>query len=654
MRHPTMSPADDDDSEPVWDPTAPELLRTRSGREIPAPQPFEYLGGTRHPRMVDCAPYFAAPEPGSIRLPATIPLLGTDEGNPLARSASYGVDLTLPSRRRATHVLALGVTGSGKNVRVIDPLRASAIEDPGQTIVTFSLKATDHAPIRELCRRAGRRLVTVNLGNPDRSVRWNPLQTDVEDVAVDLIRRFAEAARNPLAHDSEFWTQWTRTAMLGCWQAGMRSFPSIMSFFSRPHSEVLARLRTHGNPHSARLADFLTGGSHNADTVMASIYGALGSLLSKSALEVMGHGELRLSTLFRRPTCLHVEITEWRLETGRALGRMLAGCVIDALIEAAEGLGRKRIPATVFCDDLPSLGAILSVDRLLTLRSRGIGIVAGAQSIASLDLAYGPTSTAMLEAFAHKIVLPGCSQPCAEYFSHTSGETTVAVPGAEGFPPTVMSRRLLSAADIRSPQHEHEILGLPATLFFGHIAFQAYLQRFHEIPRYASALRAVFHATGREKLRRRPKHPGPTPDAFDVGDARRRPTAFTDISGWSLARVTRHFCEVRDRIGWSVTQGRAREWWKGIEHVHRHRPATLVRLAEELRERQATITEYFDAFMAADTDNMQAILHYLEYARLRRASDPRIGHSPERSADDRHPGDDWRSGTDDSVDGIPF
>lgn len=614
MRTPPTAP-EDDDSGADWDPTSPDILRSWSGRENPPREPFRHISGMRHPRRDDCADYLAAPQHGSVCLPATVPLWGSDTGNPLDRAAAYGVDLVLPSRMRATHVMALGVTGSGKNVRVIDSLRASAILDRGQTVVSFSLKATDHGVIRELCRSAGRRVINVNLGNLDRSAFWNPLETLDPDTAGDLIRRFAEAGRNPHANDSEFWIQWTRTAMQGCWEAGLRSFPRIMEFFSLPYKQVIERLKGHRNPSSGRLAEFLAGGSHNAETVMASILGVLNSLLTKSALAVMAEDELRLERLFRRPTCLHVEIAEPRLETDRALGRMLARCVIDALIDVAERRGRQRVPATVFIDDLPSLGALLSVERLLTLRSREIGVVAGVQSIASLELAYGPAAPALLEAFANKVVLPGCAQPCAEYFSNASGETLALLrrtPRTRRTTPVVMARRLLSSADIRSPQCEHPLLGRPATLFLGDLTFQAYLQRFHEIPRYAAAVRAAFHVTGREKLRRR--KPRPTnPDTPAPHTRRRGAARASDPSGdLARARIAARVAALRAEVGWCDAAGHVRAWWSTYQWYHRDRPETFIALLETLRARKATVNDFHAAFEIVRTPDVEKILGVMD------------------------------------------
>ncbi len=136
---------------------------------------------------------------------------------------------------------------------------------------------------------------------------------------------------------------------------------------------------------------------------MAFIPGALTSLLAQRTLRVLSEDERNLQQVFRRPVCLHVEILKTRLETHHPLMQMLARCVIDSLIRTAEQRGLQRlVPATLFFDDMPSLGPLLSVERLLTLRSRDIGIVAGVQPMNLLELAYGSTYRVLLEAFVQK------------------------------------------------------------------------------------------------------------------------------------------------------------------------------------------------------------------------------------------------------------
>jgi len=616
-----------DDDQLFFDPRSVELLRTRSGRENPAAEPFHYMSGTRHATLEDLQVYCGVPESGAITLPATVPLLSQEPDYPLRRTALYGQDLVLQSQERSTHTMVVGLTGAGKNQRVIDPLRMSALADRTQTVVSFSLKSGDAGPVRELCRVYGRRMVTINLSDPRRSSCWNPLATASPDEARDLIRRFSDAARNLQAHDSEFWSQWVRCGMQGCWEEGLRSFPAILAFFSQPYRAVVQQLQQHSNPSSARLSDFLNGGSHNAETVMASILGTLNSLLAHSAVQVMGRDELKLHDLFRRPVCLHVEISEPQLETFRPLVQMLARCIIDALIATAERLGvRRRIPATVFFDDMPSLGHLLSVERLLTLRSRGVGIVAGVQSINSLELAYGGACRSLLEAFANKIVLPGCAQPDADYFSHASGETFCALPTYEGQQPVFSTKSLLSPADIRRPLCEHVLLGSPATLFLGTHAFQAYLQRAYELPEYARVLRSTRKVTGCEPLRRKLPRPPvldlPTvTSAGETDSAGSLPAGITNTAGWSEPRLAEHLSRVRKVLDWDNTTGSARKWWEAFEAENKTRLALVVRLAEELQNRKCTITEFFLAYVYSNTDNIQANLSYLDYTRLKKAEE---------------------------------
>jgi hypothetical protein len=42
------------------------------------------------------------------------------------------------------------------------------------------------------------------------------------------------------------------------------------------------------------------------------------------------------------------------------------------------------------------------------------------------------------------------------------------------------------------------------------------------------------------------------------------------------------------------------------------------RLAQELKLRQSSITEFFLAYVYSNTDNIQANLHYLDYLRLKK------------------------------------
>ncbi len=616
----------------VFDPTSIEMMKTLDGSENPPPHFTQYVSGSIHAGMSDLEEYLAPPESsGSMVLPSTIPLVNTNPADPLQREAVHGVNLVFQDRQRSTHLLVLGLTGAGKNTKVIDPLRASAIADPGQSVISASLKAADFGPIRAMCKRAGKPVVIVNLSDPERSTWWNPLETDDADEARDIIRRFADACKNPKANgDSEFWTQCIRAALQGCWEEGIRSFPLILQFFTQPFSRVVEQLRAHSSSSSNWLAEYLAGHSHNAETVLASILGALTSLISRNMTKVLAKNELQLKRLFRKPVCLHIEINEAELETQRPMIQILVRSVIDNLISTAEDMGPKTVPTTIFIDDLPSLGGILTIERLLTLRSRRVGVVAGVQSIASVELAYGPSSRAFVEAFSQKIVLSGSSQSDADFFSHASGESFVQLPGHEDQNPVFGNRTLLSAADLRRPIYSHPLLGYPATCFFGSIAFQAYLQSAYEIPWYAEILRLTKGVTGKERLRRKiPACPTlpvvcqPSRNNNAVADfASKLSPGITNTQGWTSEKIAAKLAEVECQIDYNHSLGRSSDkWWLAFKQENKQNMSAVLQLAEEIATRNARIYDWFMAFVYSNSDSILSTLLFWDYTRTKKEYD---------------------------------
>jgi hypothetical protein len=75
--------------------------------------------------------------------------------------------------------------------------------------------------------------------------------------------------------------------------------------------------------------------------------------------------------------------------------------------------------------------------------------------------------------------------------------------------------------------------------------------------------------------------------------------------------------EVKKRLDWASTTASAQAWWQAFEQENQHRLALVLRPTEELANRNATITEFFLAYCHANTDNIQAVLSYLDYTRLR-------------------------------------
>jgi ATP-dependent Clp protease ATP-binding subunit ClpX len=113
--------------------------------------------------------------------------------------------------------------------------------------------------------------------------------------------------------------------------------------------------------------------------------------------------------------------------------------------------------------------------------------------------------------------------------------------------------------------------------------------------------------------------PPPPQPVLPQGGRRRETTpGITDTRDWSDEELWNGIEALKnDRLGWKDTTGSARKWWESFEQENRHRPALIHRLAEELRNRKATISEFFLAYVYSNTDNIQANLHYLDYKRLK-------------------------------------
>lgn len=613
-----------------FDPTDESFLRTISGRELPECDYCHYVSGTRHPSFEDLKMLSMEPGPGSLILPNTITLVNDNPRDRLSRGAVYGNHLVWQNDQRAMHTMVLGPTGAGKNTAVIDLMRYSAIADPAQIVVSSSLKASDFGPVQVMCKEFQKKLVVLNLSDASRSKSWNPLDVNSIDDAVDVTRRYAESIKNPQSDDSEFWTQWIKTAFVGAWQAGYRSFPAIYQLFSLPMDDLIRALRSHENPSSRQLANFLEGRSHNADTVLASIVGAMASFLSDSVMRVMGGNELCLKKLFRKPVCLHLEMSESKLETLLVLYQMFARAVTDQLIDNAEKNPKRVIPATLFYDDLPSMGRILTPSRMMTMRSRGIGTVSGVQSLSSLESIYGTASRALIDNVHTKIILPGGVAGDAEFFSHSTGMQMVALPTCENQAPSFTTRPLLSGADIRSPNYQHPCLGMPATFIVGAISFQAYLQRSYEHPLTAHLMHVGRQASGRKKLRRNvlpvPELESAMPSKKPIDNS--LPHWITNTAGWKNSQLTELLERVKKNLGWDKTTGSAAKWWTAFENENRERLALVVRLAEELQHRKATITDFFMSYVYSNTDNIQANLHYLDYQSLKKTDEAKKKQSP--------------------------
>lgn len=144
----------------------------------------------------------------------------------------------------------------------------------------------------------------------------------------------------------------------------------------------------------------------------------------------------------------------------------------------------------------------------------------------------------------------------------------------------------------------------------------------------------------------------PNDAAVDMGDLAKRhgedepatraglPVGVSDTKEWSEGRLRERLARVKASLDWEATTGSARKWWDAFERENSRRLGMVLRLAEELAARKATLTEFFLAYVYSNTDNIQANLHYLDYARLKKEDERRKKDKAKPKADVRR----FRSG----------
>ena len=68
---------------------------------------------------------------------------------------------------------------------------------------------------------------------------------------------------------------------------------------------------------------------------------------------------------------------------------------------------------------------------------------------------------------------------------------------------------------------------------------------------------------------------------------------------------------IKMELDWENTTGVARDWWEEFEEENSGKLPLVIALAEELKQRDATIKEFFLAYLESDTDSIDGNLAYM-------------------------------------------
>ena len=103
-----------------------------------------------------------------------------------------------------------------------------------------------------------------------------------------------------------------------------------------------------------------------------------------------------------------------------------------------------------------------------------------------------------------------------------------------------------------------------------------------------------------------------------VGDYKIR---LTPTSGWTKQRIWKRVALMKVQLGFPGAIDLALRWWSDFENENKDNPENVLALAEELVARKATITEFFLAYVASNTDFIRANLFYMDFLRAKKAGE---------------------------------
>lgn len=544
-------------------------------------------------------------------------------------------DIALPEEIRFRHVLVVGQTGSGKTTRVILPLIWRDLADGERSIIVVDAKGDLTGPLLEMARMAGResQIRYISFSEPELSLAWNPIAglsslSECREVAKSLSIA-VDAQRE--SRDSPFFRLQAEklVAMLihALQDHPERCVPShLQSLLDLSPSGLVDEARKLG-AEALGMAVMASGSNHNAETVLLEATNHVAAFSDPDIALTTSRSEFDFAELASAPNILILRFPEG-IERLRALHNVFIKRLFTWVAEEADRHPDRRLPRVVSCymDEFASVGRLPDIERALsTFRSRRFAITAAVQSTAQLAAVYGDTAAAVLiDAFGSWILVPPVGLRDAHLASQKSGLMLEDRVETDGSPDGQIVREYTQVRAVLTPEEialpaMHPEIGMASTLLLPGIPpFQAFLKPIFVYAEFAHWNRTKGHSGPVAMVAPR----GVSLDAPCVPAA---PTdsGLTNTRGMSMDQVRAKIEEVKSELEWESTSGSARKWWEAFEAENHHRLPIVLRLAEELRNRKATITEFFLAYCFSNCDNIQANLHYLDYVRLKQAEEKR-------------------------------
>lgn len=557
--------------------------------------------------------------------------------------------LIIPREERNRHVLVIAKTGAGKTTRLILPILYEDCLDPDRSTIVLDSKPEMWRYLAAMTRKynPSKNLLLFNPLDVARSLSWNILGKIEDDTDAKLIANtIIMATDQPTAKsDSPFFRN-NALAILNSVMVGLLHDPHDVLSMPRIHELVQSGMKNlcdwlEAHPHAIRntraFVELARSGSQNADTIMSELSMRLSAWDLPDIRATTGSTELNLDELIEKPTLFIIELRESEVEMLRPMANVIVVELLRFLTKYAEkcpGVCLPRPVSLVVDEFASSLGRLPDIHvKLNTLRSRNVSIVASIQSIAQIKANYSEHADSVLAGFNTKIFIPTLDIQDSEWASKETGQMTIRFQTSsvgsnkklieffasknDSTQEQVQQRAVLTPDEIGRPVDNISTFFLPNTP-----VFQGHLVPYFKIPEMLRRISEFASEDLEFKVRSEPiKYEEKLPEAGPAAPAQGAgglPPGITDTRGWTQEQVVAKLDEVRKKLDWDNTTGSARKWWEAFENENKHRLALVLRLAEELANRKATITEFFLAYVYSNTDNIQANLCYLDYTRLKK------------------------------------
>jgi type IV secretion system protein VirD4 len=561
--------------------------------------------------------------------------------------------LVIPQEQRNRHVLIVAKTGSGKTTRMIIPILYNDCMCPARTTIVIDSKPEMWNKLAGMTNKYNpdKQILLFNPLDKMRSLSWNILSKIEDDTDCKLIANTIIMATDvPGAKsDSPFFRN-NALAILNAVMVGLLadkddvlSMPRIHELVQSGIKPLCAWLEAHPTAlrTSRTFIELSRAGSQNADTIMSELSMRLAAWDLSAIRATTSESEIDLETLISRPTLFIIELRESELEMLRPMANVIVVEILRFLTKRAEQTPTLSLPRPVslVIDEFASaLGRLPDIHvKLNTLRSRNVSICAAIQSTAQVKANYSDDADSVLAGFSTKIFMPALDLVDSEWASKESGQMTIRFKTSSsgsskklseflpnnntGLQEQVQQRPVLTPDEIGRPVDNIATFFMPNTP-----VFQGFLKPHFKNAEMLKRVKESESLSTTFSLRTKPiEYTEKEPTVLEASPAAgAAPANITNTKSWTEEQLRTKLDELKTQnLDWENTTGSAKKWWDAFETENKHRLALVFRLAEELKNRKATITEFFLAFVYSNTDNIQANLHYLDYTRLKKEEERR-------------------------------